>query len=102
MEEIIPENKHQPVKANPDEILNKVNSSSQYVGQMDEKDAKDNAGIDENGSTNDVWRNFVTTAKRAHVDTQIREDKQVFTDRINGNLLVIKNKYFDGLTKLSP
>ena len=64
--------------------MNKVNSSSQYVGQMDEKevDTKDNAGIDEDGSTNDVWRNFVTTAKRRiHVDTQIREDKQVLSDR---------------------
>jgi hypothetical protein len=45
---------------------------------MDEKivDNKDNTGIDE--ARSEDWKNFIIAAKRAHVDTLVREDKQVF------------------------
>ena len=78
LEEIISESKHQPVKANPDEIINKENIL--HKEQMDETKklgSEDNAEITEDRSTDNVWRNFITAGKRSNVDTLIKEDKKV-------------------------
>jgi hypothetical protein len=78
LEEIIPESKHQPVKANPDEIMNIGKTNELYEGQADETKKLDNKEeeIEEDTSRN-VWRNFITAAKRTKVDTLVGEDKKV-------------------------
>jgi hypothetical protein len=80
LEEIIPESKHQPVKANPDEIMNIGKTNKLYEGQADETKKLDNKEeeIEEDTSNYDVWRNFIIAAKRTKVDTLVGEDKKVF------------------------
>jgi hypothetical protein len=79
LEEIIPESKHQPVKANPDEIMNIGKINKLYERQADETKKLDDKEeeIEEDTSRN-VWRNFITAAKRTKVDTLVGEDKKVF------------------------
>ena len=83
LEEIIPENKHQPVKANPDDIMNKTNTSPQYLKQVEKKTNEINDDEDNGESTqgersvDDAWRNFITTAKQNNLNTIHVETKQV-------------------------
>ena len=79
LEEIISESKHQPVKANPDEIINKERENVLQKEQMEtrENSNKDDPEIADDRLTDNAWRNFITAGKRSNVDTLIREDKKV-------------------------
>lgn len=80
LEEIIPERKHQPVKANPDEFLNIGKPPSKYTRQS-EKDINwtmDDGGTAEGkNSTDEIWRSFVTAGKQSNDDTPFNKSKQV-------------------------
>ncbi|XP_028398078.1 uncharacterized protein LOC114521744 [Dendronephthya gigantea] len=81
LEEIISEDKREPVKASPDKTMNIQHPSPHYTRKMEEKidchRITRNAGeIEEKIS--DVWKNFITTPKQKNAETLTNEDgKQV-------------------------
>ena len=82
LEEIISENKHQPVKANPDEFMNIEKPSPKYTRQSEKNinciKMDDGGTGEEQSSTDEVWRNFVTVGKRINEETTLQETEQVF------------------------
>ena len=94
LEEIIPERKHQPVKANPDEFLNIEKPPSKYTRQS-EKDINcikmDDGGTAEGKNpTDEIWRSFVTAGKQSNDDAPFNESKQVFKSTIKGKESVLR------------